>query len=180
MVSCFARKPVSPTARYRHLPVSHGRGRAHAPGQLPARIHKERRSRMRQVLYALRFTGQAEPVGTVGNVLRAATSAPSSTLTSRVGTDGLTTTLVPAPGTEATFASEVTFTGETRFLEIGTMTFGAGHVLQFATIGSGYLAPSADLTRKHGTVMWRVEGGEGQFAESSGLITSNFFVDEAF
>ena len=39
-------------------------------------------------------------------------------------------------------------------------------------------APSADPTRKHGTVMWRVEGGEGQFAEASGLITSNFFVDE--
>jgi hypothetical protein len=26
--------------------------------------------------------------------------------------------------------------------------------------------------------MWRVDGGEGQFAEASGLITSNFFVDE--
>ena len=76
---------------------------------------------MRQVIYALRFTGQAEPVGDVGNVLRAATSAPSSTLTSTVGADGLTSTLVPAPGKEATFASEVTFTGETSFLEIGTI-----------------------------------------------------------
>jgi hypothetical protein len=28
--------------------------------------------------------------------------------------------------------------------------------------------------------MWRVEGGEGQFAEASGLITANVFVDEAF
>ena len=99
---------------------------------------------MQQVVYALRFTGQAEPVGHVGNVLRAATSAPSSTLTSRVGADGLTSTLLPAPGTEATFASEVTFTGETSFLEIGTITFGGDHVLQFSTIGSGYLAPSAD------------------------------------
>ena len=135
---------------------------------------------MWQVVYALRFTGQAEPVGHVGNVLRAATSAPSSMLTSRVGVDGLTSTLLPAPGIEATFASEVTFTGETSFLEIGTITFGGGHVLQFSTIGSGYLAPSADPTRKHGTVMWRVDGGEGQFAEASGLITSNFFVDESF
>ena len=135
---------------------------------------------MQQLVYALRFTGQAEPVGHVGNVLRAATSAPSSTLTSRVGADGLTSTLLPAPGTEAAFASEITFTGETSFLEIGTITFGRGHVLQFATIGSGYLALSADPTRKHGTVMWRVEGGEGQFAEASGLITSNFFLDESF
>ena len=135
---------------------------------------------MRQVLYALRFTGQAEPVGKVGNVLRAAMSAPSSTLTSTVGADGLTSTLVPAPGTEATFASEVTFTGETSFLEIGSIGFGKGNMLRFSTVGSGYLTPSADPARKHGTVMWRVEGGDGQFAEASGLITSNFFVDESF
>ena len=134
---------------------------------------------MREVLYAMRFSGQADPVGAVGNVLKAATSAPSSTLTSSVGPAGLTGALTPTPGEEATFASEVTFTGETSFLAIGTIEFGAGHVLRFSTVGSGYLAPSADPTRKHGAVMWRVEGGEGQFAEASGLITSNFFVDES-
>ena len=72
----------------------------------------------------------------------------------------------------------MTFTGETSFLEIGTISFGEGHVLQFSTSAAATLAPSADPTRKQGTVMWRVEGGEGQFAEASGLITSNFFVDE--
>jgi hypothetical protein len=134
---------------------------------------------MRQVLYAMRFTGQAEPVGDVGNVLKATTSAPSSTLTSRVGADGLSGTQEPASGAAATFASEVTFTGETSFLEIGTITFGEENTLRFSTIGSGYLAPSADPTRKQGTVMWRVDHGEGQFAGASGLITSNFFVDDA-
>jgi hypothetical protein len=134
---------------------------------------------MQEVLYAMRFRGQAEPVGEVGNVLRAATSAPSSTLTSAVGPDGLTGTLASVPGEEATFASEVTFTGETSFQETGTIGFGNGHHLRFSTVGSGYLAPSADPTRKHGTVMWKVEGGEGQFAGASGLITSNFFVDDA-
>src|SRR3954451_25244357 len=133
---------------------------------------------MRHVLYAMRFAGQAEPVGDVGNVLKATTSAPSSTLTSSVGPAGVTGTLAAAPGEDATFASEVTFTGETSFLEVGTIGFGEGHGLRFSTIGSGYLAPSADPTRKQGTVMWRVDGGEGQFAEASGLITSNFFVDE--
>ena len=49
----------------------------------------------------MRFTGQAEPVGEVGNVLKAAASAPSSTLTSTVGADGLTGTLAPALGQEA-------------------------------------------------------------------------------
>ncbi len=133
---------------------------------------------MRQVIYAMRFMGQAEPVGNVGNVLKAATSAPSSTLSSTVGPDGLTGTIASVPGGEATFASEVTFTGETSFLEIGSIGFGEGHVLQFSTVGSGYLGPSADPSRKQGAVTWRVEGGEGQFADASGLITSNFFVDE--
>ena len=63
---------------------------------------------------------------------------------------------------------------------MGTIGFGDGNTLRFSTVGSGYLAPSADPTRKQGTVMWRVEGGEGQFAGASGLITSNFFVDETF
>jgi hypothetical protein len=134
---------------------------------------------MREVLYAMRFMGQAEPVGDVGNVLRAATSAPSSTLTNSVGSAGLSSTMSPAPGGEASFASEVTFIGEASFVEMGTIGFGDGNTLHFSTVGSGYLAPSADPTRQQGAVMWRVEGGEGQFADASGLITSNFFVDEA-
>lgn len=133
---------------------------------------------MREVIYAMRFRGQAVPVGEVGNVLRAATSAPSSALTSTVGPDGLVGMLTPAPGDAATFESEVTFTGETSFQEVGTIGFGTGHQLRFSTVGSGYLAPSADSTRKQGTVMWRVDGGKGQFAAASGLITSNFFVDD--
>lgn len=134
---------------------------------------------MREVTYALRFTGQATAAGPDGNVLHASTSSPSSTITSRVDADGLTGTIEGTARDEATFTSEVTFTSETDFLETGTITFGAGNTLRFSTVGSGYLAASADPIRKHGTVMWRVEGGDGQFAEASGLITSNFFVDEA-
>jgi hypothetical protein len=133
---------------------------------------------MCQIVYAMRFTGQAAPVGPDGNVLRASTSSPSTAITSRVGPDGLDGTVEGVPGGEATFTSEVTFTSERDFLETGTITFGNGHQLRFSTVGQGYLGPSADPTRKHGTVMWRVEGGEGQFAGASGLITSNFFVDE--
>ena len=130
---------------------------------------------MREVIYAMRFTGQATPVGSAGSVLKAATAAPSSTLSSTVGPDGLSGTLQPAAGGEAIFESEVTFTGETSFQEIGTIAFG-GHRLRFGTVGSGYLGASADPARRHGTVKRRVEGGEGQFAGASGLITSNFFV----
>jgi hypothetical protein len=46
-------------------------------------------------------------------------------------------------------------------------------------VGQGYLGPSADPKLKHGSVIWRVDSGEGQFAEASGLITSNFTINEA-
>jgi hypothetical protein len=133
---------------------------------------------MRQVLYAMQFSGQAEPASVDGKVLKAATRAPSSRLTSAVSRDGLSSDLTPISGGEATFTSDVTFTGDTSFLEVGSITFGEGNTLRFSSVGSGYLAPSADPTRKQGTVMWRVDQGEGQFAGASGLITSNFFVDE--
>jgi hypothetical protein len=133
---------------------------------------------MRQVIYAMRFVGRATPVGPDGNVLRASTSSPSTVVTSRIGADGLSGTLEAIPGGEASFSSEVTFTGTTAFQETGTIDFGDGHMLRFGTVDRGYLGPSADPALKHGTVMWRVEGGEGQFAATSGLITSNFFVAE--
>ena len=133
---------------------------------------------MRQLVYAMRFTGQATPASPDGMVLKAARIAPSSSVTSTVGPAGLAGTLEPAAGGNATFASEVTFTGATSFQEVGTIAFGAGHLLRFATVGSGYLGPSPDPARKHGTVSWRVEGGEGQFAGASGLITSNVVVGE--
>ena len=126
--------------------------------------------------YAMRFTGQATPASADGAVLTSSATAPSSVLTSTVGPDGLAGTLTSAAGGEAVFESEVTFTGETSFQERGTIAFGDGHRLRFSTVGSGYLGASADPSRRHGTVMWRIDSGEGQFAGASGLITSNFFV----
>jgi hypothetical protein len=131
---------------------------------------------MRELLYAMRFSGQATPVGTAGSVLKAATTAPSSVLTSIIGPDGLTSSLKPIDGESATFESEVTFTSESSFQEVGTISFGNGNVVRFGTVNSGYLGASPDSALKHGTVMWRVEGGGGQFTGATGLITSNFFV----
>ena len=133
---------------------------------------------MRQLVYAMRFTGRATPTGPDGTVLAVTATAPSCTVTSTVGPEGLAGTLEPAAGDEATFASEVTFTGATSFQAVGTIAFGDGHLLRFSTVGSGYLGASPDPALRHGTVSWRVEGGEGQFAGASGLITSNVFVGE--
>jgi hypothetical protein len=132
---------------------------------------------MRCLTYAMRFTGQMTIVSTDGTVLTVAATAPSATFTATVGPAGLAGGIHPADGGEAAFASEVTLTGATSFQEIGTIAFGSGHRLRFTTVGSGYLGACADPARRQGTVVWQVDGGEGQFAGASGLITSNFFVD---
>ena len=133
---------------------------------------------MREVIYAMRFSGQAEAVGEVGNVFRTATRAPSSMLASTIGADGLVGVLIPAAGGEAACESELTMTGATSFQATGTIGFGNGHRVRFSTVGSGYLAPSADPGRKQGAAMCRVDRGEGQFEGASGLIASTFFIDE--
>jgi hypothetical protein len=64
----------------------------------------------------------------------------------------------------------LTVTGETSFLESGSIRFADGnHRLRFSTVGQGYLADSPEPKLKSGAVMWKVDGGEGQFAGASGL-----------
>jgi len=46
-------------------------------------------------------------------------------------------------------------------------------------VGQGQIGGSADPKLKSGTVTWRVDSGEGQFAGASGFITSNFLIGEA-
>lgn len=133
---------------------------------------------MRQLVYALRFTGRATPAGPDGSVLTVAATAPSSVLVAVVAARGLDGRIEAVAGGEAQFASELTLTGATSFQQVGTIAFGPGHRLRFATVGGGYLGGGPDPARKHGAVTWRVEGGEGQFAGASGLITSNVVVGE--
>jgi len=131
---------------------------------------------MKQVIYVLQFKGSAAPVS--DGVLKAVSRAASCSISTDVGADGLRSVLRTTPGHDALFESTVTFVGEGSFLESGTIEFGRGHSLRFSTVGTGYLGPSADPKVQHGSVIWRVDGGEGQFARARGLITSNFTVGE--
>jgi hypothetical protein len=130
---------------------------------------------MKQIIYAMQFKGSAAPKAGASGVVIASPEAPSCTLSSIVGPDGVRGTLQPAPGAKASFESEVTLTGETSFTEAGTIRFSdSGHSLRFSTVEQGFLGKSPDAALQHGSVIWRVEGGEGQFTGASGLITSNF------
>jgi hypothetical protein len=131
--------------------------------------------KMKQIIYAMQFKGSAVPKAGASGVMEASTTSPSCTLSSIIGPNGVAGALTPVPGGKASFKSEVTLTGETSFTETGTIRFGdANHSIRFSTIGNGFLGKSPDAALQHGSVMWRVESGEGQFAGASGLITSNF------
>jgi len=130
-----------------------------------------------QILYTMQFKGRAVPANDAGTVLKATTTAPSCTITTVVGATGVSGNLQPTAGGQGRFESQVTFTGETAFQEEGSITFGKNqHRLYFSTVGQGYIGASADPRLKHGSVIWKVERGEGQFVGTTGLITSNFFV----
>ncbi|MGA8641451.1 hypothetical protein [Candidatus Binatus sp.] len=133
---------------------------------------------MKQIIYAMQFKGKAGP-GPAANVMKASTSASSSTIASVVISQGVQGKIEPAAGGKAEFESEVTLTGETSFLEKGSIRFGDGNRLQFSSIERGYLGDSADPKLKSGAVMWRVDGGDGQFAGATGYITSNFTLSDA-
>ena len=69
---------------------------------------------MKQIIYAMQFKGKAGP-GPSANVMKAATSASSTTITTEIGAEGVHGSIKPAPGGKAEFESEVTLTGETSF-----------------------------------------------------------------
>ena len=134
---------------------------------------------MRQVIYAMRFQGRGGLVEGSTTLRRATTSSPSTRITSAAGPEGLEGVIEPVPGGEVTCEAEVTLTGGPSFLESGTISFGGDNRLRFSTVGEGYRGPSADESVTHGTVMWKVDGGEGQFEGASGFITSNFIVRDS-
>lgn len=135
---------------------------------------------MRQIIYAIQFRGRGGQ-GTAPGVLIAKAIGPSCVITSAIGPEGVEGTFKPAAGgLNADFYSEVRLTGGNSFQETGTITFADGrHRLRFSTIGQGYLGPSAAPKLQSGAVIWRVDGGEGQFEGASGFITSNFTFHES-
>jgi hypothetical protein len=133
---------------------------------------------MPQIIFNLQFRGAATPAGETG-VMKATTSATSCSMQTIMGPEGVTGTFSPVDGGLAYFESEVRITSSDAFTESGIITFGDGDdALRFSTVGQGHMGPSADPKHMHGAVTWKIEGGEGQFAGATGLITSNFLLSD--
>jgi hypothetical protein len=132
---------------------------------------------MKPIAYSLQFRGRLDEVST--HVLEASATAPGSVLETTVGDEGVRGRFEAAPdGDEAVRQSRLVFDGDGSFDETGAIVFGHGNVLRFRTVGLGHLAPTPDPHLRHGTVVWDVEDGEGQFEGATGRITSNFFVSD--
>ena len=123
---------------------------------------------MQNLTYALRFKGNAAPPGDDPGVLKVQASAERP-----VELAG------SAPGAAAQFASDVRMIDAATFDENGSIDFGGGTRLTFATVGRGTVGPGAEEGVSMGAVIWRVVSGEGKLAGATGFITSNFHFNMA-
>jgi len=131
---------------------------------------------MRQLVFALEFTGSAAPVPGSDKKMTAKTSATSQTLRSVLTADGIQADVESAGAESASFESEVEIVGEGLFVESGRIRYGNAGTVSFRTVGRGTLGPSPVDGLQRGAIVWEVTGGDGRLAGAQGLITSNFTV----
>lgn len=135
---------------------------------------------MRKLTYALRFYRPAST--TPGGAPIVASSDCVITITP-VGVKGEIGTL--AQYETAVLQTKPTFdpkTQEKTFTEKGMVTFGqpqGNNRLHFSSIGLGHMNayPCPEKPYTGGTVMWKIDKGEGFFKGAKGAITSNFLID---
>ena len=136
---------------------------------------------MRRILYTMHFISRSSRTADQAGVLRTNGSATGCVVSTVVLPSGLRTELKPAMGDLAFFESEMRLTGPEEFEENGEIAFGDdnGHVLRFSTLGKGHVALGLEPGMMAGAASWKVEGGEGQFSQARGIITSNFTINDA-
>lgn len=134
---------------------------------------------MKELVFALQFSGAAEPVPGSTTRLRAKTSASGQTLRSTIKPDGVQAAIEPSGGDKALFESEVEIVGEGQFVESGTITYGHAGKVRFTTVGRGILGPAPQAGVQRGAVIWQIVEGDGRFRGAQGLITSNFTVGQS-
>ena len=131
---------------------------------------------MRELVFALTFTGQAGPVSGSETTRQAKTMAPSQTIRTVLGVGGVESTIDTIDGERAVLESRVERFTDGSFVEDGTISYGRAGKISFVTVGRGSVGPSPIPGWVHGAVIWSVTGGDGLFAGAHGLITSNFVV----
>jgi len=131
---------------------------------------------MREAVFALEFRGRAGSVAGSASTRQATSTAPSQTLSTVLGGDGVRARVDAVGGESAVLESRVERFDDGTFVEDGTITYGSAGRIVFETIGRGRVGPSPVAGWMGGGVLWTITGGDGRFAGARGLITSNFIV----
>jgi len=131
---------------------------------------------VRQVLYVMKFSGQAVFSGTDRQTISLKTTGLSNSVTTRITDEGVSGVLTPDPEGAAFLESTITMDGPQTFTQQGCISFGDDHDLNFTATGQGQFGPSVDPEHFHGSVTWRVTGGTGSLEGATGYITSNFTI----
>jgi hypothetical protein len=134
---------------------------------------------VRELIFALTFTGRAGPLPGSETVRQAMTVAPSQVIRTVLGVGGVDSTVEMIDGERAVLESRVERFADGSFVEDGTISYGQAGQVSFVTVGRGSVGPSPVPGWVHGAVIWSVTGGDGLFAGARGLITSNFVVSAA-
>ena len=130
----------------------------------------------RELVFTLEFRGRGENLPGSTTKRRARTSAPSQTLSTLMGPEGVFGAVEPVGGERATLEARVERFGDGTFAEEGEITYGSAGKVTFTTQSRGWVTPAPTPGAVYGAVVWAVTGGEGRFAGARGLITSNFAV----
>jgi hypothetical protein len=122
---------------------------------------------MKPIVLSLQFKGKATPMPGTTGAMKASLTANTAGASAKAGL-----------GQTANLESLVVMTGEATFIETGVISFGGRGALSFSTAGQGCIGPGSGTAQglTTGAVIWRVVGGEGQFAGATGYVTSNFVV----
>jgi hypothetical protein len=131
---------------------------------------------MREVVFALEFKGRAGPLPGSESKRQARSTAPSQTLSTVLGPEGVRARVETVAGESAVLDSRVERFGDGSFVEDGTITYGSAGRVVFETLGRGWVGPAPAAGWVVGGVVWTITAGDGAFAGARGLITSNFTV----
>jgi hypothetical protein len=114
---------------------------------------------MAEIVFSMELRGSAAPVEGRENVFHAQTSGTGP------------------GGQSVAFESEVVL-GDEGFVESGTINYAGRGGLTFDTVGIGHMRPSAVTGLTHGSIIWNIVSGDGEFEGATGLVTSNFTLSE--
>ena len=112
---------------------------------------------MHSLAFSMEFRGHATLLSP--GVLTARATAPSGGLLTRIDSLGVHCRFEEVEGEEALLERRLTFLDETRFEEVGTISFGNGNTLRYRSLDAGTLEPTADPSFRQGTAAWHIDEG---------------------